>query len=726
MKRAALWLLGAALLAAMAWWRWPAGAVVHTDFYDLLPGTGDTLWQQRAARQAATVYDGQLVLLAAGDDTLAAQAFVDAAVASLGDARDPGQTWREILTALKAQRFNLLSQRQAQRLAQNPQALLQDFQRVLYSPLGSAALSQLPADPAGLWRGYVLELIQLQGDMPVQNVALASVQVRLHDAALLAKWRALKQQAAAQGLAFYATGAPLFAAAAKQSASVEMRTVGLASLLVLLLLLWRFLRSWRALALVLLCVGSGLVAGFLITVSALGSVHVLTLVFGATLIGVAADYAFHYLAHARKPGNVLADVLPGLRLSVISSGLAFALLLLLPFPGMRQTGLFMASGLLASFATVVLLYPVLYRPPEKLPALPRLMYKKPILLPYRVLLVVCAMSAAGLYWLGSAADDTGTDDVRNYYRPASDVEADRAAIAERLGNTGDSRFLLFYGDNEQQLAQREAQLADLAVPVYSLLVPSEKRQRENYELIKQLYRSAAFAEHLRSLGFDEAGIASVRAQLPAEFAPIVDVPFSDAPGLGQRLGCERGVCASWAPLGSAVNTAELSARLEHSEGVVLINPIADFNVLLSEYRSKVLLLLLAAAALAGLIGALLYDVKTALSILWLPLIACCGSLLFMAFVFAGLSLAAVLAALVVAGVSLDYAIFKALSAQEHYPKTLLAITLSSLTSIIAFGALMFSSTPFLSQFGLGIAVGLGIAYGLVWFRAGSVAIEENP
>ncbi len=667
MKRAALWLLGAALLAAMAWWRWPAGAVVHTDFYDLLPGTGDTLWQQRAARQAATVYDGQLVLLAAGDDTLAAQAFVDAAVASLGDARDPGQTWREILTALKAQRFNLLSQRQAQRLAQNPQALLQDFQRVLYSPLGSAALSQLPADPAGLWRGYVLELIQLQGDMPVQNVALASVQVRLHDAALLAKWRALKQQAAAQGLAFYATGAPLFAAAAKQSASVEMRTVGLASLLVLLLLLWRFLRSWRALALVLLCVGSGLVAGFLITVSALGSVHVLTLVFGATLIGVAADYAFHYLAHARKPGNVLADVLPGLRLSVISSGLAFALLLLLPFPGMRQTGLFMASGLLASFATVVLLYPVLYRPPEKLPALPRLMYKKPILLPYRVLLVVCAMSAAGLYWLGSAADD-----------------------------------------------------------VYSLLVPSEKRQRENYELIKQLYRSAAFAEHLRSLGFDEAGIASVRAQLPAEFAPIVDVPFSDAPGLGQRLGCERGVCASWAPLGSAVNTAELSARLEHSEGVVLINPIADFNVLLSEYRSKVLLLLLAAAALAGLIGALLYDVKTALSILWLPLIACCGSLLFMAFVFAGLSLAAVLAALVVAGVSLDYAIFKALSAQEHYPKTLLAITLSSLTSIIAFGALMFSSTPFLSQFGLGIAVGLGIAYGLVWFRAGSVAIEENP
>lgn len=715
MIRAALWLTAVVLLMLAAWLRWPEASVLRTDFYDLLPNSGDSLWQQRAARQAADAYEEQVVLLVVGDDTLAAQAFIDNAVAELGVASSLGTQWQTLIQTLKHQRFNLLHESQVRQLKQQPEALLQRFQGLLYSPLGSSAVSQLLTDPAGLWRDYVMGLTPLQDVQQQQGDVTASVRVTLSDAALLTTWRDLKHEASAQGLQLYATGAPLFAAAAKHSASREMRTVGLASLLALTIVLWRFLRSWTALALVLLCVGTGLLAGFLTTVMVLGSVHVLTLVFGVTIIGVAADYAFHYLAHARRSGDVLQEVLPGLRLSVLSSTLAFLLLLVLPFPGMRQMGLFMASGLLASFATVVLLYPALYRPPENPPVLPSVFSKTPLRLPAAAVVGALVFFVVGLVLFGSK----GNDDVRDYYRVANDVEVDQVAIAARLGNTGDSRFLLFYGESEQAVAEREEPLIAAGVPVASSLVPSEKRQRENYELIKQFYGSAVFTRHLRALGFDDAGIAAVREQLPSKFS-VIDAARGEAPGLGQRLGCLHTVCASWAPLGKAMTEEQLTEMLAHSEGVELINPIADFNQLLSTYRQKVLALLLVAALLVVVIGAVLYGLKTALAIICLPLLACSGSLFVMALGYNGLSLATVLAALVVAGVSLDYAIFKALSTHQHYPKTVLAISLSSMTSIIAFGALMFSSTPFLRQFGVGIAVGLCIAYGLVWFRVGAM------
>ena len=57
-----------------------------------------------------------------------------------------------------------------------------------------------------------------------------------------------------------------------------------------------------------------------------------------------------------------------------------------------------------------------------------------------------------------------------------------------------------------------------------------------------------------------------------------------------------------------------------------------------------------------------------------------------------------------------------LTASADRPVTSLAITLSALTSILAFGMLAFSKTPVISSFGQTIAFGLVFAYGLSWFR----------
>ena len=78
-----------------------------------------------------------------------------------------------------------------------------------------------------------------------------------------------------------------------------------------------------------------------------------------------------------------------------------------------------------------------------------------------------------------------------------------------------------------------------------------------------------------------------------------------------------------------------------------------------------------------------------------------------------------LALLLIVGVSLDYAIFRAFTRSEDQPATSLAISLSAITSVLAFGMLGFSSTPLIAAFGQTIAIGLVFAYLLSWCRFGA-------
>lgn len=175
----------------------------------------------------------------------------------------------------------------------------------------------------------------------------------------------LCEQATARGLVLHATGAPLYTAYGVLSAEREISTIGLVSLIVLVLALIAVLRSLSAILLTLICVSSGVLVGWVMTVALLQQIHIITLVFGVTIIGIAADYAFHYLAHTvigTDGERALDSVFTGLATSTATSVLAFIGLTVIPFPGIRQIGVFMAAGLFGSFLTVCLLFPVFYRP----------------------------------------------------------------------------------------------------------------------------------------------------------------------------------------------------------------------------------------------------------------------------------------------------------------------------------------------------------------------------
>ena len=113
----------------------------------------------------------------------------------------------------------------------------------------------------------------------------------------------------------------------------------------ILLVMFLAFRSPRPLLLVVLSVGTGVACGLSVCALVFGKVHLMTLVFGASLVGVAEDYGIHYFASRQARPHVerhelLEELKPGLFLALVTSVAGYVMLAITPMPGLRQVALF--------------------------------------------------------------------------------------------------------------------------------------------------------------------------------------------------------------------------------------------------------------------------------------------------------------------------------------------------------------------------------------------------
>jgi predicted exporter len=170
------------------------------------------------------------------------------------------------------------------------------------------------------------------------------------------------------------SGPGVFAVRARATIIREaIRLSVLSSLLIATLLLVVY-RSVRTLALGLLPVASGALAGAAAVALGFGVIHGVTLGFGVTLIGESVDYSIYLLIQARRgpEGSAAAAWITGfwptVRLGLLTSLCGFASLLPSAFPGLSQLGLYSMAGLLAAAAVTRYVLPALL--PEQWAARP--------------------------------------------------------------------------------------------------------------------------------------------------------------------------------------------------------------------------------------------------------------------------------------------------------------------------------------------------------------------
>jgi predicted exporter len=144
----------------------------------------------------------------------------------------------------------------------------------------------------------------------------------------------------------------------RAQANWEMNVIGWGSLAAVLLLVWLAFRSLRPIVLVGLSLLIGTAAAISATAIVFDRVHLITLVFGASLVGVAEDFGIHYFVTRQAMPRAAAsscDALPG---AGTGAGVVYQRGGLSraghrTVPGLRQMALFSAVGLITAFLTVL-------------------------------------------------------------------------------------------------------------------------------------------------------------------------------------------------------------------------------------------------------------------------------------------------------------------------------------------------------------------------------------
>ncbi|MBX9704976.1 MAG: MMPL family transporter, partial [Gammaproteobacteria bacterium] len=260
----------------------------------------------------------------------------------------------------------------------------------LYSPFGAANTNTLATDPYFLFQQYLLSLpkpsstltvsdqqlmVQYQGQWYVMvtaqmqgNSFSVTSQQRVSTAIESAK-QAVQQQVPATQLLM--SGTIFYAQAGSAAAEHDITVIGFGSLIGIILLVWLTFRSVKPLIYTVLSSAVGFIAALVVTHWVFGSIYLFTLIFGASLLGIAVDYAYFYYAE-QLTGNAswtaalgLKRIFSGITLGLWNVVLAYFIIAFTPFPGLKQLAVFSITGLVAAYLTVVCIFPLLIKPRAK-------------------------------------------------------------------------------------------------------------------------------------------------------------------------------------------------------------------------------------------------------------------------------------------------------------------------------------------------------------------------
>ena len=653
------------------------------------------------------------------------------------------QNYRESYQHLFPYRYQLLDAQTKRTLTFNPKDLIAKNQEILYSPIGQMQSTDLEHDPLLLFSRYFnaqnpIKLNVEQGVVILhdEQTFWALLVTDLQDntnkleklETLLDLVGTTQSQAQAAGGDLMVSGMPLFTAAGSQSANQEISTVGIGSSVGILLLMLLTFRSPRPLLLSFLAIGCGMFSALVFSVLFFGKINIITLVFGASLIGVADDYAVHFFCDSFgsedwNPRRGLRYILPGLFIGLLTHLLSYAGLGFSPFPGLQEMAFFSAIGLIVAWLTVVMLFPLLLTgfKPEHEPKIlkltsywqqhwPAWLFKNK-----RWLSVVVVIFIIGGIW-----QLTPRDDVRLLQSPPAELVKTADKIKQLLPLSQDNQFFLVSGAdqndwhrNEQQLLKRLEALKQQHVLKYyqgiSDYWPTEASQRENYQLLKNtFYESGLLKQYMAALGFSTAAVKAEHRQfLAAENKSISLTPWLKTADESRQqlwLGCASGQCLSIVSL-TGISDLPVLAALQSLQGVSLVDPVSDLSALFERYRVRASYLLVGAYCLVFIGLGLKFGWRNGWSIISVPVVAALSSLAMTGWFDQLFSLFNLFALLLVLGIGIDDAVFFFM-AEDKRASTSLAVTLSALTTLLAFGLLAISSTEIVHAFGFTIATGI--------------------
>lgn len=536
------------------------------------------------------------------------------------------------------------------------------------------------------------------------------------------------------GQRFIYSGTTFHSHKSSNEASKEIALISTVSLAAVLVLLLFVFRTPLPIFLSLGSIGVSVLTAFLFTIAMFHKIHVLTLVFGTTLIGSCIDYSLHFFINWKanvqlKTGAEIRKYLfSGLTLSLVSTEICFAILLFAPFELLRQMSVFSLSGIFSSFLSVVCIYPLVPIPEDnkrrvfgtKIVCVPKWYSRKII-----GRLAVGAMFAFAFACLSTGYKNcTVENNLSRLYKMEGLLLEDQIESANVLNYAPRGWFIIRGSTADELIALEKTFVSDLrnlskdiSVFCTSDFLPSWKEQDRS----KRIYESllSAMEDQLLILG-EEPHTLDIISEWEAKknaYTAMEDFPqFIQEACANSWLGEIDGTWYSVVMPSFIPDSLDGKAfASKYGDDVFYVNKMSDISSDMDVLTVMILKFFALACILIFLVLKFFYSLKQTLKIVSVPLLI----ILIVSSVFSlakiHLEFFSITGIILVLGLGLDYVIYMAEAQKrndcsENRMLEPYAILLSFFTTAISFGAIALSSFMPVHLMGLAILVGLVTAY----------------
>jgi len=568
-------------LVAAALWRTPLPQAVDTNMFALLPKSADMIpLVQEATNHVRISFErNQIFVVRHTQRDIARKAAL-----AFSSSLENSDHYNDIKTLIKEDgtqstlsfyrpfQAGLLSDETRSGLIDElSDRLVQQAVRELFNPLSFSRITDISTDPFLFFPSFLDQLAATAGQGLYLDDGLATFETEvgyhvvirtvLADSPFTINFQKSVSQALSiaearlasdfPGISVARSGVIEHALKATSIAEDEMQRVGLGSLFCVAVLILLVFPGARPILGLVMTLVSGLLAGVAGCLLVFGNIHLLTLISGGSLIGVAVDYSFHFLAHfhygKRQTARQTLHLIKGaLWLGLITSLVSFSGLLGSGFPGLQQIAVFSSVGLFVALLSVLITYPFFFSTtPQKIPSLANRLVGKwtalwRITSPRTSAIVVSLM--LGAFAVVTLPHLEFQDDIRllNF------SQVDRPSISALQKVTGGvvaSQFFLVRGPDMPTILQREEQLFPALLKakkqdeitgliMISRFLPSPSRQQENRQLVQKfLNQERAPIDRLAGMiGLPQTAVKQYKLSLQTEAARLLEPEFAlDSP-----------------------------------------------------------------------------------------------------------------------------------------------------------------------------------------------------
>ena len=647
----------------------------------------------------------------------------------------------ELFSMVSDNVYLLLDEQTQMRIEQDPLAFQDDSLASIFSAFTVSSLSNLDNDPFLLSETVWLSLLEKVGNLttfsPQEGVLCTQVddiwyvmisgKLTAESLSLAGKNSGIESifsicdgMTSDDGIEISLSGLAFHSYESASGAQSEITIISIVSVLLILIMFFLLCRNFHILwlfAMSLAIATGSAVAALLLFFK---EIHVLSMIFGTTLIGTCIDYSIHsYMTLARKAQDEEFDLRKklgkSLSVSFISTELCYLVLLFSSYGILKQMAVISLTGLLSSYLVAMVLYPRILT--EKMinrnsfAAKPERKISIPLLLPILAI-------AATVLLLVQIPRLSIQNDITSLYTPSERMLKGEETAGKATGYLA-TTYAIVEGNSENDVLEKEYAftkgLDDLKAEgiitgyiATTSFVPPRSVQQSSLKASQALL--PYLDEQCDILGVPQENKDAIKARLADESAYFSSSSLPE--GIRSMLasislGEIDGRFYEVVVIQNSTDGDRIKAVADTFEGVEYFQTSKDVSRELDKLSALIFRMFILAFAAIVIVLVILFGWKKGLMMSLAPYTVLTATIGIMALLGFRLDFFVAVGLVLIVGLGLDYMVFARSGKTDSSKK---AIFLSFITTELSFGSLLFSSFRPVHIFGLTVFIGILVAF----------------